>query len=283
MKKYISILFVLSIALLTNACDKIEEPFKNTGSDNGETELTSRKVLLEEYTGHLCVNCPTAAKLAAELKELYGDRLILLNIHVGPLAAPDFAPFDTDFRSAVGNEWDAYFAISTAGVPLGIVNRISDNGIFFSPAGNWSTRVAAAMESENFAKIKIETAYDANNRKLDINLETSFQTLVAGDFKLQVVIVEDNIIAAQRNDNELIGPATITDYNHRHVLRTSANGPWGENLITNGGALEVDQVYEHAYSLTLNENWDASNISVIAFVYEDGSKEVYQAEEVKIN
>jgi hypothetical protein len=283
MKKHISILLLLAIALLINACDKIEEPFKNTGNDTGEPVITSRKVLLEDYTGHTCVNCPTAAKLAAELKAIYGERLILLNIHVGPLAAPDFAPFNTDFRSAVGNEWDAFFAVSSSGIPLGIVNRISDNSIYFSPSGNWSTRVADAMESENFAKIEIQTAYDANNRKLDINLETSFQKMASGDFKLQVVIVEDNIIAAQRNDNELIGPATITDYNHRHVLRTSANGNWGENLVAGGGAVEVGKNYEHTYSITLNENWEASNISVIAFVYEEESKEVFQVEEVKIN
>jgi hypothetical protein len=283
MKKYISILLLLSIALFINACDKIEAPYKNTGDDDGEPIITSRKVLLEEYTGHNCVKCPTASKLAEELKALYGDRLIILNIHAGILAAPVAAPFDTDFRSVVGNQWDAFFAVSSTGLPLGIINRVSSNGIYFSTSGNWSSKIETALEAENFAKIDIQTDYDATIRKLDINLETSFQIIADGDFKLQVVLVEDNIIAAQKNDNQLIGPATITDYNHRHVLRASANGPWGENLVANGGTVEADVIYEHTYSIILNEGWDASQISVIAFVYEDESKEIFQVEEVKIN
>jgi hypothetical protein len=57
MKKAIYILAV--IGLILGACDKIEEPYlvKTDGSGPAPGEKV-RKIILEEFTGHICVNCP---------------------------------------------------------------------------------------------------------------------------------------------------------------------------------------------------------------------------------
>ena len=58
-----------------------------------------KKILLEDYTGHKCGNCPRAAEKAEELKEIYGDQLIPIAIHAGFFASDFGGNFTTDFTS----------------------------------------------------------------------------------------------------------------------------------------------------------------------------------------
>ena len=50
-----------------------------TGSDP-TTNQTTQNVLIEEYTGVRCQNCPAGAQLLEELKTIHGDQLIILSI-----------------------------------------------------------------------------------------------------------------------------------------------------------------------------------------------------------
>ena len=46
----------------------------------------ARCVLLEDFTGQRCLNCPTATNIVAQLQEAYGDSVfIAVAIHGGPL------------------------------------------------------------------------------------------------------------------------------------------------------------------------------------------------------
>ena len=45
-----------------------------------------RKVLIEDFTGQRCINCPNAADKIEQLKEEYGTSIIAVGIHSGPLA-----------------------------------------------------------------------------------------------------------------------------------------------------------------------------------------------------
>ena len=74
------ILLSCSILALT-ACDRIEE---NERYVQMEAIETKRNVLLEEFTGQNCPNCPTAHETAAKFKQQYGDALITVSIHAGP-------------------------------------------------------------------------------------------------------------------------------------------------------------------------------------------------------
>ncbi|MBK8282605.1 MAG: hypothetical protein IPK94_21325 [Saprospiraceae bacterium] len=58
-----------------------------TGSDP-TTNQTTQNVLIEEYTGVRCQNCPAGAQLLEELKTIHGDQLIVLSIHGGFLLNP---------------------------------------------------------------------------------------------------------------------------------------------------------------------------------------------------
>ena len=83
--------------------------------------------------------------------------------------------------------------------------------------------------------------------------------------KLQVWIVEDGIKAMQLMPD---GSAN-QEYIHNHVFRAAVNGTWGEEVTVKEGETTTKQYsYEH-----LPETWNAENISVVAFVYNDNGVE----------
>ena len=80
MSKYLILLLmsvIVASILTTTSCDKIEPPyFQNNGAI--VTGDTVRKLLFEDFTGHDCVNCPSAHKKIEDLQAIYGDRIVVL-------------------------------------------------------------------------------------------------------------------------------------------------------------------------------------------------------------
>jgi hypothetical protein len=121
-------LIILSVII---ACDKVNKPYTEEFGKcgNGNLSIPIRKILLEDYTGHTCGNCPRAAEQTELLINNYCDHIVPISIHVGFFAEPyPTGEFTYDFRTDVGNYFDETFGISTAGLPNGMVNRTIYNG-----------------------------------------------------------------------------------------------------------------------------------------------------------
>ena len=74
-------LFYICTAILLglcNACDIISE---NDRIREGEMITYSRYVLVEDYTGQLCVNCPRGAEILNQLKTTTDGHVITVAIH----------------------------------------------------------------------------------------------------------------------------------------------------------------------------------------------------------
>lgn len=85
MKKILSLIFLVIIALA--GCDKVEPPYtqQNTNTDTTINNNVKR-VLIEEFTGHLCPNCPEASHIAENLQQLYPGKITIIAIHSGNFA-----------------------------------------------------------------------------------------------------------------------------------------------------------------------------------------------------
>lgn len=280
----IGILFIVN--LLVASCDKIEEPYANPigggGEDTNNTEVPKRVILLEDYTGHTCVNCPWAAETAHGLKQVYGEQLVVMAVHAGFFAMP-LGEFTMDFRTEEGTALDQYFGISAVGNPNGMVNRIEIAGSRILGPDSWGSQVASLVEVPPVAFINLDVEYDDGNTAMDATVTTTFLSEFDTALKLCVYITEDSIQAPQKNNNEEIGPTpVIEDYYHNHVLRGSINGTWGE-LLNTSGTVQVDDEFVNTYSsYTLDPEWNPDQCSIIAFVYNDETKEILQAAEQKV-
>ena len=133
-----------------------------------------KKVLLEDYTGHTCVNCPKAAVTARTLKEQYGEALVVMAVHAGWFAKPAGSPFGYDFRTAAGDSWDTYFGIGQVGNPNGMVNRKYTAGTPILSPSAWANSVAAAAAEEPIVELQVIAEYNETEDNLCIHTKTTF-------------------------------------------------------------------------------------------------------------
>lgn len=245
-KVYIASL--LFAALLMAACGDIAEEDQLIYVKPAPVE---RCVLLEDFTGQRCVNCPNAAVEIEKLIEQYGDAIIAVSIHSGPLGFHTNARFyglSTDIGDDYYNHWNLEYQ------PVGLIDR-------GTPAEYTAWGTLIREELQKTAPVEIEL-----NASVSDSLCVDIHTIIKGvdgntEGKLQLWIVEDNITAFQmmpdgtRNDN----------YVHHHVFRDAVNGQWGEDInVEEGYSVEKD----YTFTITSNE-WNPEKLSIIAFVYND--------------
>ncbi|MBX2816232.1 MAG: Omp28-related outer membrane protein [Saprospiraceae bacterium] len=272
-------LIIITILSLLAGCSKEQPQFNLLRPEAGD-----RVVLVEEFSGALCPNCPQGTAELESLKEIYGDRLIILTIHAGDFAFPfsdskfDFATDDGDvLLDLLGNP---------IGYPSGVVNRKregpQDGYQLFS--SRWATSIASSLEDSATVQIDQDIAYDPETRELEVTVTIlpfqNFQSLP----RLTVVLKEDGIIDPQADRADPTG--VVTSYEHKNVLRTVLSSPSGDPLASSPKLLEAQQ---KNYRFTLPEEegwWIPENCSIVAFLTEEQSGtaigEVLQATEAPI-
>lgn len=290
--KNIKILLGLIVAVLFSlaSCDVIEGPYtEGTDLDTAlcppqnfmVKEQHTRKILVEDYTGHTCGNCPDAAKTAENIKNTYGEQIVLMAVHVGFFAEPYPDPngeFGADYRTPVGDDLDQEFGASAAGLPRGMVNRKPVNGSPVLAHGGWASVVQGLVNNAPNADIQILTNYDQATRTACADVEVKVLSGISDELKVCVFLTEDSIVSWQKDYGS--SPSNIPDYVHRHMLRASFNGTWGASMGTapySAGTMDTLR-----YSMVLDSAWSAPHCSVVAFVYNASSLEVLQAEEAHL-
>ena len=71
-----NLLLLLIIVSFFGACDIAEEPFATNGGTPVDTSSPTtfiKKILVEDYSGHTCSNCPNAARELDALIDIYGE------------------------------------------------------------------------------------------------------------------------------------------------------------------------------------------------------------------
>ena len=245
-----------------------------------------RKILLEEYTGHTCGNCPRAAEKLKDLMITHSGSIVPIAVHVGFFAEPhtnhSSGGYQYDFRTAEGDEYDLAFNNSNMGLPNGLINRQNDAGTYpiFHPS--WDQPVQDLVDLDPEALIDIGVIYDEAVRSADITVDvSSLADLTAGPYKLSVVITEDSIYNWQTDYDLPSGQQDIPDYLHMFVLRESLNGPWGSELAS-GGSLTLGYSESQTFNITLDSEYVDHNCNIVAYISREADRSVIQAESVPV-
>lgn len=279
----ISILICFLIGLATfSSCDKIEGPYGNSSNSNGggdTTEQIIRKILIEDFTGHTCGNCPRAAESLHQIENLYGNQIVAIAIHAGFFAEPTGTFFADDYRTSIGNELDEAFGNSAAGLPNGLVNRKDYDGLTILQHTDWASKASEWINTPPEASIKTTPNFNTTNRSLEISVTTRFLQQIDESLNIVYYLTEDSIQSAQK-DYDLEADYD-PDYYHRHVLRGSINGAWGQTL-GDGIAYSANEEIITSANFTIPSNWNENKVAVVAVIYRTASNEVVQVEETKI-
>lgn len=287
LKAISSLLIALALIL---ACDVIEPPYiiENNEADTTRFPLPEfpekteyvQKVFLEHFTGHKCGNCPRASEEVIRLEQIYHNQLIPLAIHVTDYfaGADESGYFTNDYRTPTGDDLDDYFGIEAAGLPRGIVNRTQYNTHTILVYSDWEGAIARQLSTDPVIDLQIITQYDADSNDFAAHIQIQLLEEFHRTLNLSAFIVEDSIVSAQKDYNN--DPTVIEEYTHRHMLRASLNGTWGDPLFESSAV--NGQLIIKSFSSALNMEYNPLNSMIVAFVYDAETREVFQAEEVKI-
>lgn len=278
MKRILSILAVSFLMIGMVACDIIDEQDYNKEGGGDLIQVAVQKnVLLEDYTGVRCTNCPAAGEMALELQKQYGHNVIVLGVHSGFLSAPIGGY--PNFKTKEGDEWYNFFGFDSN--PIGTINRKFNSGSYAFNSPEWGDAIAATLQEEAVVEMTPIVNYDESNRELEINVFSKFLTeMIDTTYRLTVCIMEDSIVGKQ-----LTPDGDDLDYVHRHVFRETINGTWGESLNgtdENPLVIAPKEMIIKSYSVKLNETYNADQCYVIAYVANGETKEVLQVIEKKI-
>jgi hypothetical protein len=251
-------LYALFISAFLFACQK--EASKTIVVENNTPTIPegfTKKVLLEEFTGEWCVNCPDGASVLRSISKKYPTKFIAAAVHQGDwLQIAQLSQLSSHLGGIGGYPRAALNRVPASGTSNG------QDGMVVYSRGNWETNAVRLMDAENQQTAKIGLAIESSiaDNLLTLKVHTGFKTTDSRDTRLSVYLVEDSVQAQSQTG------ATTNPYFHQHVLRKVISGPLGDSIQLNTGT----------YSLKTYEKIDISaykqaHLKIIAFINVIGS------------
>ncbi len=312
---YLSIICI-SI-FLCSSCDKVRTPYQPPYIDIDTTLLPAGtslqdyknnywlafenntnenvNVLIEDFTGHKCVGCPTGAIDARAIETVNEGRVFIASIHAGKSGSIDFQNtvgplFSHDFTNPNGlniaNELTQY--VGFEGNPAGTFNRKIFGGQMLSMlSSSWAGYVATILNENNlFANLQAKTNYFKETRGLFLHTEIDIKpptTSVTDELFQVVYLIEDSLIASQTTPSSWGNPNNIDQaYVHRDIMRGCLdNQPMGRQItdafkVDKNGTILTGNKYYINYSYKLPDQYNPENMHLLIYVYNNATKEILQ-------
>jgi len=244
-------------------------------------------LLVEEYTGASCTNCPAAHEELKEIQKDYPGRINIIGLYItGPLQSkpPHDAKYDFRHPQATLIANNIYGGVNI--LPLGGIDRIANNGSIKIERGLWSNIINNRLAVTDSINLKLESTYDTVSGEADIRATIVYTNPVSYTHNLSLVIVEDNIIDIQEYPfNDPVHPAFNKNYNFTNVFRGMITGaPFGDPVLATMPVKEAGRVVVRNFKYKPQGILDPANCRIIGFVNSTNAGElrVLKSTEVKM-
>lgn len=279
---------ILSIVVVS-ACDEelppinmkeVEKPLLDTFYQASVPSAQTKNVLLMDITGVRCPNCPQGAILAKQIYDNNPGRVAVLALYPStpliftlPWPGYDtlFSPEAQQIATGLG---------SVGQLPLGSIDQTSVGGTRLIDRSLWSSTVTDRLKLSTPFNIELKSVWDAANNRSRIEFKVITNQTVAGASRIMVGILEDKIISKQSDAKDTVGvKGIVEDYEHNHALRTVVGSTTGYPVSSN---LPAGWVIEKHFYYSPRNTWKPENMSIMVWVYDETSKEVYQVKYIKL-
>lgn len=240
----------------------LESNIINISAISPATTKYVKNVMVEDYTGTWCVNCPRIS-YAIEQAKIQSDKVISVGIHVfDEMEMPGVDVLTTEFGVVV--------------YPTGKINRIND---WENPDNNIEA-VTSLTGLDAVLGLAINSSIDGAN--VNATVDIGFKENITTPLKVVVYLVENGLHYDQANSTEYYnGEDPILDFEHNDVLRAIYTDHLGETIPA------VETVDDNIYSFQLQKAIPAEvqnndELHLVAFVTNANTNEVINVREVKV-
>ena len=241
-------------SMFVTSCDNIdfEDRF-----DEPITTDKGKNVLIEDYTGQKCSNCPLAHVEIEKLQKTYGkERIIAVAIHGGPQAVDTGNSKVTGLANEESKEYNR--RLGTFSYPKGVIDRASG----LKDIEKWNSMVVSRFSIRPKLKLSINNI-KVNESTRQLSFSCDVESMVSLNGFLQLWLTESDIVAPQTLP-AVWGGGHKQDYVHNHVFRAAVNGMEGEQLSLSESHTEAKE-----YVFNLKEDWDIQNMALVMFFHNE--------------
>ena len=245
-----------------------------------------KRVVLEEYTGTTCPNCPQGIVAIENLEKLFGDRFIPISLHTYQ-GDPYSNTALESYSSALGLYAAPSGMVQRNGWIVSPLSTDDDGNIVFSNGyGLWQDMVAAEMNRLTYLELSVPQAtIDADTRDIKLNVQIESALNMKNQYiNVFPIALEDGLINSQVNnfynvDDPALGDwgkggkyasANASGVTHNDVARTY----WGSITGSNIGfpqKLVAGEKYTQDLTLAYPENVSVHENGKIVLMIIDGN------------
>lgn len=229
-------------------------------------QITEKQILFEKMAATWCGNCPTGQVILEEIVEENPDAYIPVVLYKS-----------TDLVFPAASEMVSNYG---GGQPKGLFDRAAlpstatssvISSTYFS-SSFWTQKAADRLGVNAAVQMSASTSFDSGSRDLTVDLSGNFlAALPNGDYRVNCYVVEDDLTGyPQTNYNSSIGPGTISNYNHKYVVREMLGGLWGTSGVISNNVQSGTQI-NHQYTYNVPSDYDESKMYIVAVIQEYGA------------
>lgn len=274
------------------SCDEIEKNEYLTYIDPGDEEEPEvipsenkvQKVLIEDFTGHRCPNCPYAAEVAKTIMEK-NTNVFLIGIHnSGNFSKPYGDYYTNDFETAEGEELKKQLILNDK-FPSGFFNRKENQNTSYT---TWEAKASEASEATPLMYMTLKgSSFDTITTEISAKVSFDLPEGYVENLSLVLAVTEDKIIGYQtklENGKNI----HIAEYEHNHVLRQMPDGAWGVSLPFTEEDINTKSFRALRKKFTLRDDDKAhlvwENCHLIAYFIKSNTErqEIIQAEQIAL-
>ncbi len=247
-------------------------------------------ILVEEFTGASCPNCPAGHAALAALKLQYGNTLHILGIHPHDTLFAQAFPqpgAQYDFRTKIGYALEINVFGGLNFMPSAGVDRVLYSGGLLLDRNLWGAAIGArSTDQSSPVNLTVSSSYNpATDTAATIAATIKYVSTVSPGQNLSIAIVEDSLVDAQ----DSVG-ISIPNYVFNNVFRdmvTSGNPTSGDPLLASHSSITAGTVNIRTYFYKVNQGAPNFNNNVhvpqhcrvIAFVTDNTTHAVLQSAE----
>ena len=268
----------------------------------------TKRVVLEEYTGSSCPNCPLGVNAIENLLKLYPDNFIPVTLRT----------YGGDMHTSGVAGYADYLGMPSVGAPSGRVNRgkvlspmvQTSTGYLFNGRGIinsdgeevylWADAVQDELETPAEAAVELTVHYNTDTREVEVPINVTFAVSQTNkSYSLLGVVMENKLITYQDNNLYAISDPNLGEWGAGGMYASSRVYPWEANevgrFVLNGSAYngtpitQSDFTANETCSMTLsavaNEKYisDPANCYVVVMLIDRSTERIVNANTAAFN
>ncbi len=229
------------------------------------TEPQEKNVILEEFTGVNCPNCPQGHEVANQILEGNPDRVWVVGFH--PFNSNYTTPGagQPDFRR---HHADSLYMVPYCGssrfMPSAFINRRVYAGERIQSRTVWANYASQFLAESSPVNVGLASTYDEITKQLDILVEIYYTEDMTDLNTLNVLFSESGMIAYQSGGS--------ANYIHKHVFRETFTAQWGDPITEStaqGSFIQKSFTFDNSA-----EEYDMAECEILAYIVNPATTEI---------